>query len=151
MINAAGIFIVRKDGRLLVCHPTNHSPNVWSIPKGKVEDGETNIQAAIRETYEETNLYLSGTSEFDIYELEGVKYTHGKKRLLPFLFLENDSSLINWVELNKNIMCNSNVPEDRGGFLEMDGYKWVEIKEAKDMLHPTQVACLDKIIKIINR
>ena len=148
-INAAGIFIVRKDKTLLICHPTNHEPNVWSIPKGKVEDGETNLQAAIRETYEETNLYLRGAIEFDIHELDGVNYTHGKKKLLPFLFLENNLSSINWVEVNKTIMCNSNVPDDRGGFPEMDSYRWVTLDEAMGLIHYTQAACLNKIKELL--
>ncbi len=38
---AAGIFIVRKDKKILICHPTNHKPDFWSIPKGKVDNGET--------------------------------------------------------------------------------------------------------------
>ena len=148
-INAAGIFIVRKDKTILICHPTNHDQNVWSIPKGKVEDGETNLEAAIRETYEETNLYLSGLTEFSIIELNSVNYTHGKKKISPFLFYENENSNINWVELNKTIMCNSNVPDDRGGFPEMDGYRWVTITEAKKLIHNTQVIALDEIEKLL--
>jgi len=47
-----------------------------------------------------------------------------------------------------DLKCNSNVPEDRGGFPEMDDYKWVSIDEARNLLHPTQVACLDKIVEL---
>ena len=46
---AAGVFLVRKNGTVLVCHPTNHSPEFWSIPKGKLDEGETPLAAAIRE------------------------------------------------------------------------------------------------------
>jgi len=148
-VKAAGIFVVRKDKTLLICHPTNHAMDFWSIPKGKVEDGETTLQAAIRETYEESNLYLSGSAEFDIHVMSSVNYTHGKKELHPFLFHENASSNINWVEVNKTIKCNSDVPDERGDFPEMDDYKWISLDEAKDLLHYTQVACIDKIIEII--
>jgi len=34
---AAGIFILNKDKEVLICHPTNHPWDVWSIPKGKFE------------------------------------------------------------------------------------------------------------------
>lgn len=40
--------------KLLICHPTNHT--VWDLPKGRRDQGEENIDAAIRELWEETNL-----------------------------------------------------------------------------------------------
>jgi 8-oxo-dGTP pyrophosphatase MutT (NUDIX family) len=146
---ASGLFIVRKDKKVLICHPTNHPENFYSIPKGKVEDDEIFLEAAIRETYEETNLDLSETTDFTIYPLTSVNYKHKKKILYPFLFLENKKSSFDWdgVELK----CNSNVPEDRGGFPEMDGYKWVTLDEARELLFKSQVKCLDEIQKIIDK
>lgn len=146
---ASGLFIVRKDKKVLICHPTNHPADFYSIPKGKVEDDEIFLEAAIRETYEETNLDLSETTDFTIYPLTSVNYKHKKKILYPFLYLENKKSLFDWdgVELK----CNSNVPEDRGGFPEMDGYKWVTLDEASKVLHDTQIACIEKIKEIITQ
>ena len=37
---AAGIFLVNKENQVLICHPTNHPSDVWSIPKGKIEKNE---------------------------------------------------------------------------------------------------------------
>ena len=71
---ASGLFIVRKDNKVLICHPTNHPADFYSIPKGKVEDDEIFLEAAIRETYEETNLDLSETTDFTIYPLTSVNY-----------------------------------------------------------------------------
>ena len=144
---ASGLFIVRKDKKVLVCHPTNHPADFYSIPKGKVEDDEIFLEAAIRETYEETNLDLSDTTDFTIYPLTSVNYKHKKKILYPFLYLENNKSSFDWD--NIELKCNSNVPEDRGGFPEMDSYLWCSLKEAKELLHYTQVSCIDKIKEII--
>lgn len=145
---AAGLFIVRKDKKLLVCHPTNHKPNFWSIPKGKVEENETFLEGGLRETYEETNLNLVETNHFDIFPMQSVNYGHKKKILYPFLYLERMDSKFNWSE--QEIKCNSNVPHERGDFPEMDDYKWVTLDEARELLHETQVACIDKIISIID-
>ena len=144
---ASGLFIIRKGEKLLICHPTNHPADFYSIPKGKVEDGEIFLEAAFRETYEETNLALNGSTDFTIYPLSSVNYKHKKKILYPFLMLENKDSKFDWGSVE--LKCNSNVPEDRGGFPEMDGYKWVTLDDASKVLHDTQVACIEKIKEII--
>ena len=46
------IVINEKDEVLLIHHNAGH----WDFPKGHVEDGETEIQTAMREVKEETNL-----------------------------------------------------------------------------------------------
>jgi 8-oxo-dGTP pyrophosphatase MutT (NUDIX family) len=144
-VQAAGVFLVRKDGKLLVCHPTNHAPTFWSIPKGKIDEGETPLQAAIRETFEECNVSLI-FNEKNLIELEPVNYGHKKKMIFPYVFFEAKSDNLDWSKFD--IKCNSNVPLDRGGFPEMDDFKWVTLKEASELLHETQVACLDKIESI---
>lgn len=147
---AAGIFIIRRDKKLLVCHPTNHAADFWSIPKGKSEEGETMIQAALRETFEETNIDLTTTDailSFNVHALDPVNYGHKKKMIYPFVYVENIYTTINWDELE--IKCNSNVTAERGGFPEMDDYKWLSIEEARPLLHDTQAACLDKIKELI--
>jgi 8-oxo-dGTP pyrophosphatase MutT (NUDIX family) len=143
---AAGIFLVRRDGRLLVCHPTNHKPDFWSIPKGKVEDGESLVVAAIRETFEETNIDVSTC--FNIRPLEPQYYSHKKKMIHPFLLMERENDNIDWSTFN--IKCNSHVLPERGGFPEMDDFKWVTLEEAKSLVHETQVACLDQISSLVN-
>ena len=61
----AGI-ILKHDDEVLLCKraPDKSMPNVWSIPSGKIEDGESPGQAAIREFYEETNIELDPKIEF---------------------------------------------------------------------------------------
>lgn len=146
-IKASGIFIVRKNKTVLVCHPTNHATNVYSIPKGKIEDGETILDAGIRETFEETNIDLTSLSNFDIVYLGSRNYFHRKKMLYAFLYHEREDSDIDWGLID--IKCNSNVPDERGGFPEMDEHKFCTLDEARDILHETQVFFLDNITKII--
>lgn len=143
---AAGIFLIREDGQILICHPTNHATDFWSIPKGKVDDGEKILDAAIRETYEETNINVVNYNIIKI--LEPVNYGHKKKILHPYVLWEKANNHWDWNAFD--IKCNSNVPLDRGGFPEMDDYKWVSIEEARVLLHETQVACLDTIEAFIN-
>jgi 8-oxo-dGTP diphosphatase len=52
-VRAAGGIVIR-DGRVLLVHRPQYGD--WSIPKGKLEDGESWEEAAIREVAEETGL-----------------------------------------------------------------------------------------------
>ena len=53
MVRAAG-GVVQRDRRVLLVHRPRHGD--WSFPKGKLEDGESWEQAALREVEEETGL-----------------------------------------------------------------------------------------------
>lgn len=52
-VRAAGGVVVRE-GRIAVVHRPYRAD--WSLPKGKLEKGETDEQAALREVLEETGL-----------------------------------------------------------------------------------------------
>ncbi|MGZ4124597.1 MAG: NUDIX hydrolase [Actinomycetota bacterium] len=56
IVRAAGGVVVRRDGEpsVLVVHRPKYDD--WSLPKGKLEPGETHEAAAIREVAEETGL-----------------------------------------------------------------------------------------------
>ena len=53
MVRAAGAIVVR-DGRVLVIHRPKHDD--WGFPKGKLEEGEDEAAAAVRELEEEVGL-----------------------------------------------------------------------------------------------
>ena len=63
MKKAAGIAIILED-RILLCHPTNSScENTHSIPKGHIDEGETELDAALRECREEVGIDVSGMTD----------------------------------------------------------------------------------------
>jgi 8-oxo-dGTP pyrophosphatase MutT (NUDIX family) len=139
----AGIFFINKDNKLLICHPTNHKKSFFSIPKGKVEENETLLEAALRETSEESNVDFSVCKV--IHKLNPVPYKLKNKELNPFCILENENDMINSDDFE--LKCNSFVKSSSGknAFLEMDGYQYVTLDEAKKLLHETQVSCLEYI------
>jgi len=146
MIKTAGIFLIRNDHHMLIGHPTKHKPEVWSIPKGQVEENENIIAAAIRETFEETNIDVSDYKV--IYELEPAPYPKMKKILYGVVLFESENPF-NFHLFD--IKCNSNVPLELGAFPEMDEFKWVSFDEAEHLVHAAQINCIQQIKELIKR
>jgi 8-oxo-dGTP diphosphatase len=61
-VRAAGGLVVR-DGTVLVVHRPRYDD--WSLPKGKLEDGESFEEAALREVREETGVECRLVRELD--------------------------------------------------------------------------------------
>jgi 8-oxo-dGTP diphosphatase len=94
VIRAAGVVLTRgvgKDLEVAVIHRRRRRD--WSLPKGKFEDGEHAIEAAVRETVEETGF----TSVLDVplptqhYRVDGVPKTveYWRASLVSGEFVEN--------------------------------------------------------------
>ena len=77
MIEAAGGVVWRRDlsGRLevLLVHRSRYDD--WSLPKGKLDAGETHLDAALREVEEETGIRCEAAQE-----LPSVRYEDRKGR-----------------------------------------------------------------------
>jgi 8-oxo-dGTP diphosphatase len=71
-VRAAGGVVVR-DGTICLVHRPRYDD--WSVPKGKVDEGETFEEAALREVWEETGLRCRLGAE-----LEPARYRDHKDR-----------------------------------------------------------------------
>jgi 8-oxo-dGTP diphosphatase len=107
LIKAAGGVIVR-DGRVLLVHRPRHGD--WSFPKGKLEPGETWVDAALREVEEETGLRCALGEE--------VGRTHYE--------VEDGSKEVRYFELTA---AGEARPQN-----EVDEVRWVPIDEARELL-----------------
>lgn len=84
---SAGVIIKHGD-EVLLCKrsPDETLPNIWSIPGGGIENGESPGQAAIREVHEETNIEL--TTDLDLVGMIDTKNEDGLKTGMMFVFLQ---------------------------------------------------------------
>ena len=72
MIRAAGALLWRETADLTIEIALIHRPRYddWTLPKGKVEEGETALQCAYRELIEETGIKASFTRQLGTVEYE---------------------------------------------------------------------------------
>ena len=83
-----GSYIIDSNYRILVCHPTGHPHDWWTIPKGCADMGETHYDAAIRELSEETGINIHDY-HYDLYDLGVIDYESKPKTLHGYAFCIN--------------------------------------------------------------
>lgn len=113
-LKSCGILIVRGDPLsefLLMKHPKR-----WDLPKGHIDDGETELECALRETWEETGIAKEAIRldpDFRYTQQYYVKYarTDGKRQLKTLVIY------LGWIEGDPTIKLT-----------EHDGYKWFKWK-----------------------
>lgn len=100
--------IVVDDGKVLL---VKHNAGHWDFPKGHVEEGETEIETAIREVKEETNIDIKiekenkYISEYSPKEnvMKTVIYFIGKKVGGEDKPQIEEVSDVEWVDVNKAV------------------------------------------------
>ena len=101
---------------------------IWSLPKGHMEAGETEVQTALRELYEETGL----SAQLDLNASVSVSYPVGPRSEKEVVFYLGEVS------------GDETMQED-----EIEHYHWVSLPELKDYLFPDTVALLEKLLRSI--
>lgn len=146
-VKSAGILIYRKSPQIEVFLGHMGGPfwehkdeGAWGIPKGLVEEGETLIEAAVRECYEET----------------GFKVDPNELRELGFVKMKNGKEVHAWayeVEPGTEITLSSNTfdlewPKGSGKirqFPEIDRASWIDIEQAGKIIIDIQSVFLHRL------
>jgi predicted NUDIX family NTP pyrophosphohydrolase len=131
MKQAAGTLLYRFSHdslEVLLIHPSgNYNRKApWGIPKGELDDGEDSEAAARRETWEET-----GVRAGELAPLGYIEYRKSRKRVHCFA---------------------GRAPDDvqpRCASWEVDRAEFVPIQQAQLMIHPDQLAFLDRLKHLI--
>lgn len=117
--------VLLTDGKyLLICKPNNSK--WWDIPKGRVDQGESEVDAAVRELEEETS-YIA---EKSCLEKLGVFDYKSTKRLALFRLTVND------MPDTVSLFCRSMYEHNGKMVPEMVSYAVVEYREALKKLAP---------------
>ena len=104
MTVSAGLLII-QDNKILLAHPTR-APwyGSYTIPKGKVEEGESYLDTAIRETKEEIGIDID-KNDIDIDSVDVIDYTDKNNRVYKkvyyFLVIPKNEIIIDKNNLDK--------------------------------------------------
>jgi len=138
MRESAGGIIKGPDGRVILVQQNGVS---WSFPKGGVEEGETQLEAAIREITEETGLTeiecIRELGSYERYSIGkdgvGENKEWGLQKKTLFLFITHEQELP-----HRN-------PDE-----EITGVRWASLDEAYELLtHPRDKEFLKSVWHIL--
>lgn len=133
MERSAGILFL-NNGSVLMGHATE-TPH-WDIPKGHIEKGESPINAAIRECFEETGVVVE---QHELLSLGLIDYT-SKKELVLFVYVGN-----NYPEAEKCV-CASTFVKNGRTITEIDDFKYVPYSQIRDHARKTMGNLLTKLV-----
>jgi ADP-ribose pyrophosphatase YjhB (NUDIX family) len=139
---SAGTLIVLRNEKIFLCHPTNAKWNsTYSPPKGGVDVGEKVIDAAIRETKEETSAIVTkdmisnreNPIEIEYKDKKGVAY----KRVYLYRV---DINSVKEIGLDSEV-----VPKNRLQAEEIDWAGFLDKKETEEKMFKR----FEKIIELV--
>ena len=85
ILNFAGGILADEEGRVLL--QLRGDKKTWAIPGGAMELGETSLQAAVREFYEETGIAVEAKRLLNVYTNFAETYPNGDKvQTVVFLY-----------------------------------------------------------------
>ena len=134
---SCGVVILNPGRELLLCHVTGQ--NHWDLPKGGIDPGETPLEAAVRETREESGVKLAPDALLDLGRFH---YTN-KKNLHLFATCMPRFDL-------KDLRCETRYLDRWSGrqLPEMDGYGWFGFERIGQLCTPKMAQVLTVRIEL---
>ncbi|MGH2873412.1 MAG: NUDIX domain-containing protein [Solirubrobacteraceae bacterium] len=150
---SAGILVYRQGAaglEVLLVHPggpfwARRNAGAWSVPKGEYDEGEQPLAAARREFAEELGTAAPAGEPLDLGE---VRLRSGK--LIRAWAIEGD---LDAERISSNTF-QLEWPRGSGRmreFPEVDRAAWLDLGEARELLHPGQVPLLERLTGILDQ
>ncbi len=148
---SAGVLLYRRHGdglEVLLVHLggpfwAKKDAGAWFLPKGEVNPGEEELAAARREFAEETGLSADG----ELLELGSVRHKSGKK--VSAWAMEGDCDP---ASLRSNTFEMEWPPKSgkKKEFPEIDQAGFFGVEAAREKMHPTEFAFVERLAKLLN-
>ena len=124
-----GVVLLNKENKVFVAKRIDNPNNFWQMPQGGKDRGENNLDAALRELFEETSIKsvsiikeIEGTISYNLpNNLLGIiwkgKYKGQTQKWFLMRYLGDDSEI--------------NIKTEKPEFLD---WKWVDLKEITNLV-----------------
>jgi mRNA-decapping enzyme subunit 2 len=108
-MQVAGAICINKNGEVLLVR--GRLGGKWSFPKGHKKRGESDLQCALRELWEETGIIPSSSEPMRSYKLAKATYFFFtiEEECCPRVNDSNEIDQVEWWSLASLPACNSNV------------------------------------------
>ena len=125
--NGVGVVLLNKDNKVFVAKRIDNANNFWQMPQGGKDQGENNIEAALRELFEETSI----RNVTLIKEIDGTISYNLPKNLLGIIWKGKYKGQIQkWFIMKFNGRDDEiNLKTKKPEFLD---WKWVDIDKITD-------------------
>lgn len=122
---SCGVVVLTGRSELLLCHVTGRGH--WDLPKGGADTGESPIDAALRETREETGLLFDPADLLDI-----GRHAFSERKQLHLYAVRTERFDIT------QLSCESQFSQAWSGkrLPEMDGFGWFDFERAPGLCTP---------------
>jgi 8-oxo-dGTP pyrophosphatase MutT (NUDIX family) len=133
---SCGTLIVNPARKLLLCHVTHTAK--WDIPKGIQDPGETALEAAVRELWEEAGIAFPPERFADLGTFD---YRRDKRLHLFRVDAGDDLATLD------HLACTSFFPHHATGkpTPEVDGFCWATREQMRKLCWPRMAQVLDSI------
>ncbi len=128
---SCGILVLNEENEILLAHATRTAH--WDILKGRPNAGETPVQTAIREAFEESGLTFVASELVDLGE-----FSYRSDKNIHLFAIKVRKSMIDTDALH----CVSMVDRGDDSFPEVDRYKWVNPSDIPEY-------CAKNMIKLL--
>jgi len=124
---SCGTLLVNPLGQLLLCHVTG--TRNWDIPKGMQDPGESTLDAAMRELYEEAGLVFDASAFEDL-----GSFDYRRDKRLHLYRVRAPAELVSLDALH----CTSYFPHRTTGVMtpEADGFMWAGRDQVRTLCWP---------------
>ena len=136
---SAGILFIHENEMLLVHSINSAWWGTWMPPKGHIEEGETSMDAAIRETEEEIGVRVASallSSSIDVIYKNSKGRSHKKVTIFPVRLISKDFNS------NPGITITGSLQKE-----EVDGMEWMSIEQMEKRALPRYIESLKILMK----
>jgi predicted NUDIX family NTP pyrophosphohydrolase len=137
VVRSAGIIMHKNtypETEVLLCSPfslDNKKPKVWGIPKGRINDNEEKLDAAIREFEEETGIRVPKKPMFFIGTFS---YKSMKKTISAWAMKHDPGKDFEFSSNHTTLLINGR----KMTIPEIGSWQWFNVKEAVGVIMPNQ-------------